>query len=103
MQVRLVRTAHASARPVSRRAGVLFRVARIHSAGQESRACWAAIRSADALKKSGVIAKGMIPKVDSAIEAVKAGGRKVAFIDGRYTLSRNPRAGHHNIGFRCAK
>jgi acetylglutamate kinase len=37
----------------------------------------------DALKKAGVIDKGMIPKVDSAIEAVKAGVRKVAFIDGR--------------------
>jgi acetylglutamate kinase len=36
-----------------------------------------------ALKQAGVIDKGMIPKVDSAIEAVQAGVRKVAFIDGR--------------------
>lgn len=35
------------------------------------------------LKRDGVIDKGMIPKVDSAVEAVKAGVRKVAFIDGR--------------------
>ena len=36
-----------------------------------------------ALKAAGVIDKGMIPKVDSALEAVKAGVKKVAFIDGR--------------------
>jgi acetylglutamate kinase len=41
------------------------------------------VSEVDALKRSGVIDKGMIPKVDSAIEAVKAGVRKVAFIDGR--------------------
>jgi acetylglutamate kinase len=41
------------------------------------------VSEVDALKKAGVIDKGMIPKVDSAIEAVKAGVRKVAFIDGR--------------------
>lgn len=35
------------------------------------------------LKRTGVIDKGMIPKVDSAIEAVQAGVKKVAFIDGR--------------------
>jgi acetylglutamate kinase len=32
-----------------------------------------------ALKKSGVIDKGMIPKVDSAVAAVKAGVEKVSF------------------------
>jgi acetylglutamate kinase len=37
----------------------------------------------DPLKQAGVIDKGMIPKVDSAVEAVQAGVRKVAFIDGR--------------------
>jgi acetylglutamate kinase len=37
----------------------------------------------DALKETGVIDKGMIPKVDSATEAVWAGVKKVAFIDGR--------------------
>lgn len=41
------------------------------------------VAEVDALKREGVIDKGMIPKVDSAIEAVKAGVRKVAFIDGR--------------------
>ena len=37
----------------------------------------------DGLKRDGVIDQGMIPKVDSAVEAVRAGVRKVAFIDGR--------------------
>ncbi len=37
----------------------------------------------EALKQSGVIDKGMIPKVDSATAAVRAGVSKVAFIDGR--------------------
>jgi acetylglutamate kinase len=36
-----------------------------------------------ALKKSGVIDKGMIPKVDSAVAALKAGVEKVSFVDGR--------------------
>ena len=36
-----------------------------------------------ALKASGVIDKGMIPKVDSAVEAVAAGVRRVHFVDGR--------------------
>lgn len=37
----------------------------------------------DSLKKSGVIDKGMIPKVDSAVAAIKAGVEKVSFVDGR--------------------
>ena len=41
------------------------------------------ISEVDALKKSGVIDKGMIPKVDSAIAAIKAGVEKVSFVDGR--------------------
>lgn len=41
----------------------------------------------DGLKQSGVIDKGMIPKVDSAIAALKAGVRKVAFVDGRVSHS----------------
>jgi acetylglutamate kinase len=41
----------------------------------------------DGLKKSGVIDKGMIPKVDSAIAALKAGVRKVSFVDGRVSHS----------------
>ncbi len=35
------------------------------------------------LKKAGVIDKGMIPKVDSAVAAIKAGVEKVSFVDGR--------------------
>ena len=35
------------------------------------------------LKRGGVIDKGMIPKVDSAVEAVGAGVRRVHFVDGR--------------------
>jgi acetylglutamate kinase len=37
----------------------------------------------DALKKAGVIDQGMIPKVDSAVAAARAGVRKVSFVDGR--------------------
>jgi len=37
----------------------------------------------DALKKSGVIDQGMIPKVDSAVAAVNGGVEKVSFVDGR--------------------
>jgi acetylglutamate kinase len=37
----------------------------------------------DALKQTGVVEKGMIPKVDSAVEAIGAGVDKVSFIDGR--------------------
>ncbi len=35
------------------------------------------------LKQAGVVDKGMIPKVDSAVAAVRAGVEKVQFIDGR--------------------
>jgi acetylglutamate kinase len=35
------------------------------------------------LKESGVIDKGMIPKVDSAVAAITSGVEKVSFIDGR--------------------
>jgi acetylglutamate kinase len=35
------------------------------------------------LKKSGVIDKGMIPKVDSAVAAIQSGVEKVSFVDGR--------------------
>jgi acetylglutamate kinase len=35
------------------------------------------------LKLSGVIDRGMIPKVDSAVEALHAGVEKVSFVDGR--------------------
>jgi acetylglutamate kinase len=36
-----------------------------------------------ALKRDGVIGKGMIPKVDSAVRAIEAGVEKVSFVDGR--------------------
>lgn len=41
------------------------------------------IREVDDLKKTGVIDKGMIPKVDSAVAALKSGVDKVSFVDGR--------------------
>jgi acetylglutamate kinase len=37
----------------------------------------------DGMKRSGVIDKGMIPKVDSAVAAIQAGVEKVSFVDGR--------------------
>lgn len=41
------------------------------------------IREVPALKQAGIIDKGMIPKVDSAVAAIKAGVEKVSFVDGR--------------------
>jgi acetylglutamate kinase len=41
------------------------------------------ISEVEGLKQSGVIDKGMIPKVDSAVAAIKAGVEKVSFVDGR--------------------
>lgn len=35
------------------------------------------------LKGAGIIDKGMIPKVDSAVSAIRAGVEKVSFVDGR--------------------
>jgi acetylglutamate kinase len=35
------------------------------------------------LQKNGVIAEGMVPKVDSAIAAIESGVEKVQFVDGR--------------------
>ena len=37
----------------------------------------------DGLKKAGVVDKGMIPKVDSAVAAIRAGVDKVSLVDGR--------------------
>lgn len=37
----------------------------------------------EALKRAGVVDKGMIPKVDSAVAALRAGVEKVSFVDGR--------------------
>ena len=41
------------------------------------------IAEVDELKQAGVIAKGMIPKVDSAVAAINAGVDKVSFVDGQ--------------------
>jgi len=41
------------------------------------------IAEVDELKESGIIASGMIPKVDSATAAIHAGVDKVSFVDGR--------------------
>ena len=41
------------------------------------------ISEVDGLKQRGVIDKGMIPKVDSAVAAIQAGVEKVSFVDGR--------------------
>ena len=35
------------------------------------------------LKEAGIVDKGMIPKVDSAVAAIKSGVDKVSFVDGR--------------------
>jgi acetylglutamate kinase len=35
------------------------------------------------LKTSGIVDKGMIPKVDSAVAAIRSGVEKVSFVDGR--------------------
>jgi acetylglutamate kinase len=41
------------------------------------------INEVDGLKKAGIVDKGMIPKVDSAVAAIKSGVDKVSFVDGR--------------------
>jgi len=41
------------------------------------------IEQINGLKQGGIIEKGMIPKVDSAVAAIKAGVEKVSFVDGR--------------------
>jgi acetylglutamate kinase len=41
------------------------------------------ISEVDGLKQGRVIDKGMMPKVDSAVAAIKAGVEKVSFVDGR--------------------
>lgn len=46
-----------------------------------------AVSQVEKLKETGVVDKGMIPKVDSAVAAVKSGVEKVAFIDGRVSHS----------------
>ncbi|MFL3666646.1 MAG: acetylglutamate kinase, partial [Verrucomicrobiota bacterium] len=45
------------------------------------------VAEVEALKAGGVISKGMIPKVDSAVKAVATGVEKVFFIDGRLSHS----------------
>lgn len=39
------------------------------------------------LKRLGIVDKGMIPKVDSAVAAIKSGIHKVSFVDGRVAHS----------------
>jgi len=41
------------------------------------------INDVDRLKRKGIILDGMIPKMDSAVEAIKSGIEKVALVDGR--------------------
>ena len=41
------------------------------------------INDVDRLKRKGIISDGMIPKMDSAVEAIKSGIEKVALVDGR--------------------
>jgi acetylglutamate kinase len=41
------------------------------------------VEEVEELKRAGVIDQGMIPKVDSAVAAIKAGVEKVSFVDGR--------------------
>jgi len=41
------------------------------------------ISEVPALKAAGIVDKGMIPKVDSAVNAIKSGVEKVSFVDGR--------------------
>jgi acetylglutamate kinase len=41
------------------------------------------VAEVDGMKRSSVIDKGMIPKVDSAVAAIQAGVEKVSFVDGR--------------------
>ncbi len=41
------------------------------------------ISEVPALKAAGIVDKGMIPKVDSAVTAIKSGVEKVSFVDGR--------------------
>lgn len=41
----------------------------------------------EGLKRAGIVDKGMIPKVDSAVAAIKAGVEKVSFVDGRMAHS----------------
>jgi len=41
----------------------------------------------DSLKTAGIVDKGMIPKVDSAVAAIRAGVEKVSFVDGRVNHS----------------
>jgi len=41
------------------------------------------VNEVDPLKQRGVISAGMLPKVNSAVEALKSGVNRVHFIDGR--------------------
>jgi acetylglutamate kinase len=45
------------------------------------------ISEVEGLKKAGIVDAGMIPKVDSAVAAIKSGVDKVSFVDGRMAHS----------------
>jgi len=42
-----------------------------------------AVNEVPELQQAGVIAEGMVPKVDSAVAAIESGVEKVQFVDGR--------------------
>jgi acetylglutamate kinase len=42
-----------------------------------------AVNEVPKLRESGVIAEGMVPKVESAIAAIESGVEKIQFVDGR--------------------
>jgi acetylglutamate kinase len=41
------------------------------------------VSEVEGLKRAGIVDKGMIPKVDSAVAAIRSGVEKVSFVDGR--------------------
>jgi len=41
----------------------------------------------EGLKRAGIVDKGMIPKVDSAVAAIHSGVEKVSLVDGRMAHS----------------
>jgi acetylglutamate kinase len=45
------------------------------------------VSEVEPLRRAGIIAKGMLPKVNSAVEALQAGVSRVHFVDGRYPHS----------------
>ena len=54
-----------------------------HPAKNETLMTHLSVSEVPALKKTGTVAEGMIPKVDSAVAAIESGVEKVQFVDGR--------------------